>query len=72
MASAEGTPKYLNSPETPLYRKNDVLYGLGLAPTRQALAGGARPVLVEGALDAIAVTAAGNPATPGWPRLGLR
>jgi len=59
LAHSEGTPKNLNSPQTVLYRKGDVLYGLGADPTRQALAGGARPVLVEGALDAIAVTCAG-------------
>ena len=53
------TPKYLNSPQTALYRKAEVLYGLGAAPSRQALAAGAQPVLVEGALDAIAVTCAG-------------
>jgi len=60
LAQDSGTPKYLNSPQTVLYRKGDVLYGLGAAPTRQALAGGAQPVLVEGALDAIAVTSAGG------------
>jgi len=60
LTHSEGTPKYLNSPQTVLYRKGDVLYGLGADPTRQALAGGARPVLVEGALDAIAVTCAGG------------
>ncbi len=60
-----GVPKYLNSPQTVLYRKSEVLYGLGAAPTRQALAAGARPVLVEGALDAIAVTAAGAGAYAG-------
>ncbi len=53
------TPKYLNSPATALYCKGEVLYGLGAQPTRQALAAGARPVLVEGALDAIAVTTTG-------------
>jgi len=54
-------PKYLNSPHTDLYRKAEVLYGLGAAPTRQALAAGAVPVLVEGPLDAIAVTASAAP-----------
>jgi len=57
---ADDTPKYLNSPRTALYSKGEVLYGLGAPPTRQALAAGARPVLVEGALDAIAVTTAGH------------
>ncbi len=60
LVEAAGTPKYLNSPQTALYRKGDVLYGLGAVPTRRALAGGARPVLVEGAFDAIAVTSAGR------------
>jgi len=60
LAQSPEVPKYLNSPQTALYRKGEVLYGLGADPTRQALAGGARPVLVEGALDAIAVTCAGG------------
>jgi DNA primase len=60
LAEAEDTPRYLNSPATALYRKGEVLYGLGAEPARQALAGGARPVLVEGPLDAIAVTCAGG------------
>ena len=60
-----GVPKYLNSPQTALYRKSEVLYGLGSSPVRAALAAGARPVLVEGALDAIAVTAAGAGAYAG-------
>jgi DNA primase len=53
-----GVPKYLNSPQTALYDKSEVLFGLWEA--REALAAGARPVIVEGPLDAIAVTAAGH------------
>lgn len=52
------TPKYLNSPTTSIYHKKDILFGLWEA--RQALANGARPVIVEGPLDAIAVTTAGQ------------
>src|SRR5437764_5812430 len=51
-------PVYLNSRTTGLYRKGSLLFGL--YEGRQALATGARPVLVEGPLDAIAVTAAGR------------
>ena len=57
---SEDAPKYLNSPETALYRKSEVLYGLGAEPTRRALTAGAQPVIVEGPLDAIAVTRAGD------------
>ena len=53
-----GVPKYLNSPQTALYDKSEVLFGLWEA--RAALAAGARPVIVEGPLDAIAVTTAGH------------
>jgi len=60
LAQSPEVPKYLNSPQTVLYSKGDVLYGLGAEPTRQAFTAGARPVLVEGALDAIAVTFAGG------------
>jgi DNA primase catalytic core len=49
-------PKYLNSPGTDLYNKSEVLFGLWQA--RGQLARGARPVIVEGPFDAIAVTAA--------------
>ncbi len=51
-----GTPKYLNSPETPVYRKGDLLFGLH--ETRDLLAQGAVPVIVEGPFDAIAATTA--------------
>lgn len=49
-------PKYVNSPHTCLYRKGDMLFGLWEA--HQVMAAGARPVIVEGPFDAIAVTTA--------------
>lgn len=53
-AGAE-VPKYLNTRETELYRKGSLLFGLHEGAS--ALAAGACPVIVEGPLDAIAVTA---------------
>ncbi|WP_067456073.1 toprim domain-containing protein [Actinomadura macra] len=50
-------PKYLNGPDTALFHKSELLFGLHEA--RGRLAAGARPVLVEGPLDAIAVALAG-------------
>src|SRR3712207_3022379 len=50
-------PKYLNTPGTDLYRKGEHLFGL--YETRGALAAGGTPALVEGPLDAIALTLAG-------------
>lgn len=49
-------PKYLNSPEGPLFHKSELLFGAHEAKDR--LASGARPVIVEGPLDAIAVSIA--------------
>ncbi|MGH3158685.1 MAG: toprim domain-containing protein [Streptosporangiaceae bacterium] len=54
--AGKDVPKYLNSPGTELYSKGDLLFGLHEA--RSALARGAQPVIVEGPLDAIAVSAA--------------
>jgi DNA primase len=51
-------PKYLNSPATCIYDKSAVLFGLWEA--RDALAQGARPVIVEGPLDAMAITGSGE------------
>jgi DNA primase len=51
-------PKYLNSPRTCLYNKSALLFGLYEA--RRLFAAGASPVLVEGPLDAMAVTTAGD------------
>jgi len=50
-------PKYLNTRRTASYVKDRLLYGLPEAAA--ALEQGARPVLVEGYFDAIAVTEAG-------------
>jgi DNA primase len=49
-------PKYLNGPATSTYQKGDLLFGLH--HTRDHLARGATPVIVEGPFDAIAVTLA--------------
>jgi DNA primase len=53
----EDIPKYLNSPETPIYKKSHVLYNLHRA--KEAIRKEGRAVLVEGYMDAIGVTAAG-------------
>jgi len=50
-------PKYLNTPETPLYKKSQVLYGLHLA--RRDIAKGQRAVIVEGYTDVMACHLAG-------------
>ena len=53
----EDQPKYLNSPETPIYKKTSVLYNLHRA--REAVRRSGRVVLVEGYMDVIGVYAAG-------------
>jgi DNA primase len=50
-------PKYLNSPESALFHKGQVLYGLFEA--RAAIRDAERVVLVEGYLDALALVEAG-------------
>ncbi len=54
---ADNEVKYLNSPETPVYRKTSVLYNLHRA--RDGMRRNARAVLVEGYMDVIGVYAAG-------------
>jgi len=56
-AMGDDMPKYLNSPETPIYSKSSVLYHLDRA--KEALRQNDFGVLVEGYLDAIAVARAG-------------
>jgi DNA primase len=53
----EDVPKYLNSPDTPIYKKSNVLFNLHRA--KDAIRKEDRVVLVEGYMDAIGVTAAG-------------
>jgi len=55
--SPEDTPKYLNSPETPLFHKGSELYGLYEA--RQALRDIPRLIVVEGYMDVIALAQQG-------------
>jgi DNA primase len=50
-------PKYLNTPETPVYHKSTVLYGLDLA--RKDIARGRQIVVVEGYTDVMACHLAG-------------
>jgi DNA primase len=47
-------PKYLNSPETPLYQKSQVLFGMDLA--RQAIRKQGQAILVEGYIDQMRAT----------------
>ncbi len=49
----EGTPKYLNSPETPLFHKGAQVYGLSQA--RDGIRANDRVVVVEGYLDVLAL-----------------
>jgi DNA primase len=56
-ALGDDLPKYLNSPETPIYTKSNILYHLDRA--KEALRQSDFAVLVEGYMDAIAVARAG-------------
>ncbi|MCW5808449.1 MAG: DNA primase [Deltaproteobacteria bacterium] len=50
-------PKYINSPESPVYKKSKLLFGL--AQAREAMATTKRVVLVEGNFDVITLHQAG-------------
>ncbi|QEU94543.1 DNA primase [Streptomyces kanamyceticus] len=52
-------PKYLNTPETPIYKKGQVLYGVDLA--KKEIAKSSRAVVVEGYTDVMACHLAGVP-----------
>jgi DNA primase len=53
----EELPKYINSPETPIYRKGDSLFGLDVAAPHVREKG--EVILVEGYLDVISLYQAG-------------
>lgn len=76
MDKAENSPKYVNSPETELYKKSDFLYGLYEA--KQAIGKEDNTYLVEGYTDVItlwqsgirnAVASSGTALTPGQIKL---
>ena len=50
-------PKYLNTPETPIYKKSQVLYGIDLA--RKEISKNQQAVIVEGYTDVMACHLAG-------------
>ena len=52
--SKDDSPKYLNSPETPLFHKGRELYGLW--QVRQANQKITRLIVVEGYMDAVSYT----------------
>lgn len=57
LKSDKTIPKYVNSPESPIYHKSDVLYGLNFA--KKAIAQSDTCFLVEGYADVIAMHQAG-------------
>ncbi|GIH92211.1 DNA primase [Planobispora siamensis] len=56
---AEDGPKYLNTPESPLYKKSEVLYGVDLA--KREISKRSQAVIVEGYTDVMACHLAGVP-----------
>ncbi|WLW55167.1 DNA primase [Streptomyces sp. YU58] len=54
---ADNGPKYLNTPETAIYKKSQVLYGIDLA--KKDIAKSSRAVVVEGYTDVMACHLAG-------------
>lgn len=54
---ADDNPKYLNSPETPIYHKSNVMYGMSRA--RDAIRRSSTAIVVEGYMDVVALVQAG-------------
>lgn len=59
-ALGEAKSKYVNTPDTPLFHKGELLYGFSLA--RQAARGSGSVIVAEGYMDVIAFARAGLPA----------
>ncbi len=59
LAHGDDGPKYLNTPETPLFKKSSVLYGADLA--KREIAHRRQVVIVEGYTDVMACHLAGVP-----------
>lgn len=55
--AGKNVPKYLNSPETPVYHKGSVLYALGWA--RNAIRKEGAALVTEGYMDVVALAASG-------------
>jgi DNA primase len=55
--ATEGVPKYLNSPETPIYHKGQMLYGLNWS--RGAIRKEGSALVVEGNMDYVSLAARG-------------
>ena len=56
-AGRVGSPKYVNSPESPIYHKGEVLYGLNWA--KNAIRRRETALIVEGYMDVVSLAAAG-------------
>jgi DNA primase len=56
-ADVKDAPKYLNSPETPIFQKGQNLYGLSWA--RHAIRKDERALIVEGYMDVVSLAAGG-------------
>jgi len=57
LRASEGAPKYLNSPETPIYHKGRMLYGLNWS--RAAIRREGAALVVEGYMDYVSLASAG-------------
>ena len=55
----DGTPKYLNTPETPIYKKSETMYGIDKA--RREIQKRGTAVIVEGYTDVISLHRSGMP-----------